>query len=134
MGPMAWLRRGITLLVMVFLVACADGGTGGRTPAASPGPAFEMVVLREVQCPTGTEGRLCFRVKVTNLGSESGSGTCELRSTIVSEAGEDVPVFDGKVPVSNLAPGSDVMTVVGWNRAIPNPPVFGGQCEPGLLA
>ena len=127
------VRRGITPVVMILLVACSGGGDGTRTPAVSTGPAFDMAVLREVTCPPGTEAQLCFKVKVTNLGNAPGSGTCELRATIVSDTG-DVPVFDGEVPVRDLAPGSDVVAIVGWTRPVPNPPVFGGHCEPGLRA
>jgi hypothetical protein len=93
-----------------------------------------MVVLREVSCPEGVDARICLRVKVSNHGNRSGSGTCRLRSTSVADTGGDMSIFGAELPVAGLAPGSDLVATVPWTRPAPDPPVFGGYCEPGLRA
>jgi hypothetical protein len=122
-------RWAIAGFLLILSSACTRTGSG-MTPAPSDGPAFEMVVLQEVPCPEAVDATICLRVKVSNFGNESGPGACHLRST--SDAGEEMDILGGELPIEGLTPGSDLVSTVGWTGPLPDPPDFVGYCEPGL--
>jgi hypothetical protein len=122
-------RWAIAGFLLILSSACTRTGSG-MTPGPSDGPAFQMVVLREVPCPKDVDANICMRVKVSNFGNEAGPGACHLRST--SDAGEEMDILGGELPIAGLAPGSDLVGTVGWTGALPDPLDIVGYCEPGL--
>jgi hypothetical protein len=122
-------RWAIAGFLLILSSACTRTGSG-MAPGPSDGPAFQMVVLREVPCPKDVDANICMRVKVSNFGNEAGPGACHLRST--SDAGEEMDILGGELPIAGLAPGSDLVGTVGWTGALPDPLDIVGYCEPGL--
>jgi hypothetical protein len=123
-------RWAVAGFLLVLSSACAGAGSGGATPGPSDGPAFQMVVLREVPCPKAVDANICLRVKVSNFGNESGPGACHLRTT--SDAGEEMDIPSGELPIAGLEPGSDLVAILGWTRPVPDAADFVGFCEPSL--
>jgi hypothetical protein len=59
-------------------VLCACGPNGAATPAPSHGPAFEMIVLRQVPCASDVSATTCLRF-------ESPTGAIEPRRILQTE-------------------------------------------------
>ena len=114
-----------------FIGACSFGGNGTPAPGP-PAPAFEMVVVGEVPCPPATTATACLRVRVTNRGDAPGDGFCRLRGHEEGAKGEDIAVFGEGLALTDVAPGATVVDVLAWTEPLPDPPVFGADCEPTL--
>lgn len=51
---------------------------------ATPDPAFESVFTSAVECPAGAgEGLACVLVEAEVVGTETGTGSCEIYSALV---------------------------------------------------
>ena len=109
------------ILLAFALGSCSD--TNLATPRPSHGPAFEMILLAPVACGVGVIATPCYTVRITNRGDEEGDGSCRLRSA--DTLGEFFPV-------SGIAPGASITTTALWNEQVPDPPIFTGECEPGM--
>lgn len=124
-----WRVRDLALLelaLLTFAGACSNGYDGG-TPGQISGPAFEMVVLRQVACPPSLTATLCERAMITNRG-EQGSGTCWLR-----DIGSNGDLSEAGITLSDMAPDQTVARTLVWVSAMtPNPKGVGGYCSPGL--
>jgi hypothetical protein len=116
----------LDLVLLTFVGACSNGYDGG-TPGQISGPAFEMVVLRQVACPKSLTATLCERAMITNHG-ERGDGTCWLRDIASNGA-----LSEAGITLSDIAPDQIVARTLAWSSATtPNPKAVGGYCSPGL--
>jgi hypothetical protein len=114
------------------LASCGrDGSPNGATPGPSDGPAFEMVVLRQVTCGSEISATTCLRVRVTNRGNRPGDGYCRPRATESGPNGEK-SVWGERLSLRDVAPNEAVTATLAWTKPLPSPPRFGGYCEPGL--
>jgi hypothetical protein len=116
----------LNLALLTFAGACSDGQDGG-TPGQISGPAFEIVVLRQVACPSSLTAMLCERAMVTNRG-EQGGGTCWLR-----DIGSNGDLSEAGITLTDIAPDQTVARTLAWSSATtPTPEGVGGYCSPGL--
>jgi hypothetical protein len=124
------MRSGVWFAAIAS-VLCSCGPNGAATPAPSHGPAFDMIVLRQVPCASEVSATTCLRVRVTNRGDRAGDGSCRPRATEVSANGQ-MAVFGERLSLQDVASGEVVTATLAWTKKLPNPPNFGGDCEPGL--
>lgn len=120
----AWLL----LITALVVVACSQ--TEQRLFPG--GPAFEMIVQRQVPCAPYVTATACLKVTIVNRGETAGDGFCQLRMATTGANSEDVDVWGERFSLSDVAAGAVVETTLTWRHKLPNPPNFVGYCEPGL--
>jgi cellulase/cellobiase CelA1 len=129
-GPGA--RTVVVFLAASTLVLPACSGAAPATPAPAQRPAFAMLVLRRVRCEEGSTATACFRVKVTNIGSAAGRGSCRLATTQVVN-GQQTTLVGRPFLLDPVEAGASVIEVASWDTELPDPPAFTGVCGPGPL-
>jgi hypothetical protein len=87
--------------------------------------------LDPVACNPGVRATACFDITITNLGTASGGGTCQLigethRTSYPGDESKGGQVFR----VKELKPGQSLNTPGAW-RASPRDS-YRGICNPGL--
>jgi hypothetical protein len=119
--------RSIRRLVVLVFVACALGActTSASTPRDS-GPAFEMVMLKEVKCP-GDATAACATVRVVNHG-DPGAGRCQLRGYRTDASGQTHMIWGESIDVSGIETGGTLTQVTPWHHGLPAV----GYCNPAL--
>ena len=117
----------IRRLVVLAFVACALGActTSYSSPPYS-GPAFEMVMLKEVKCQ-GDATAACATVRVVNHG-DPGAGRCQLRGFRTDASGQEREIWGESIDVSGIDTGGTLIQVTPWHHGLPAV----GYCNPSL--
>lgn len=121
--------RALCLLVATGWIVSACGQAEERLSMS--GPAFEMVVKRQVPCPTDVTATACVKVRIVNRGETAGDGFCQLRLTKIETNGEDVDVWGERFSLTDVPAGAVVERTLPW-RHKSDPTNLVGYCEPGL--
>ncbi|MGH9194607.1 MAG: hypothetical protein ACRD1T_02570, partial [Acidimicrobiia bacterium] len=88
--------RALCLLVATGWVVSACTQTEERPP----GPAFEMIVKRQVPCSPDVAATACLKVRIVNRGETAGDGFCQLRIAAIGANGEDVNVWGERLSLT----------------------------------
>ena len=93
---------------MLLLVAAACAGGSSSQPGSV---AFELQIVRTAPCGSST----CVDVVITNGGSETGSGSCQLIGLLPGTPGYE-PITEGPtIVVTDLTPGVELPRRVRWS-------------------
>jgi hypothetical protein len=121
------------VVAVVALLAPFVGCGDSRSPSVgiSQPAAFEMTVIGEAACPSGTTATMCVRVRISNRGDEAGDGYRRLRGHTTTDRGLERQILGPIIRLTDLAGHSATERLVVWERDPPEQG-FSGYCEPGL--
>lgn len=130
--PSSLARVAVGMLVAAALGACSSGSPlPAGSLAGEPRPVALDMQLEQVTCQSGVQATACFTVTITNRGSASGGGSCQLfgeihRTSYPGDESEGGQVFE----VEALAPGQTLTTSGSWQGTARDS--YRGICSPGL--